>query len=466
MIDLPPPLHTVLQSIRSIGRPRLVGGCVRDALNGEDPDDIDIEVGQTTFDVLAQTLAPFGATDVVGRSFGTIKLRLKGESYDFSLPRRESKIGAGHRRFKIDPEPNLDDASAAARRDFTINAMAWDPFTEKLIDPFGGQSDLKAGILRHTSPAFVEDPLRVLRAMQFAGRFNMILAPATAALARSIKNHFAELAKERVWVEWDKWATRSARPSRGLVVLQESGWLEHFPEIAALHGVPQEPEWHPEGDVLQHTKHCLDELVLDKNWPELPTERRQVAMFAVLAHDFGKPSTTVRVEKKRQLRWTSPRHAFEGIAPTQSFLHRIAAPNKLEPQITPLVLHHLAHFNGSGDELSDNQVRRLARKLAPATIEDLVRVMRADSRGRPPKKDPETLAQIEKLAGRAEALEVEASAPAPYLRGKDLVERGLPPGPNFSNILGLAFEAQLTGTFNSHTEALDWLDSYLKNSPC
>ncbi|GAB5559463.1 MAG: multifunctional CCA addition/repair protein [Synoicihabitans sp.] len=422
-------------------------------------------MAHTDFDTLAATLATFGATDVVGRSFGTIKLRLGDDIYDFSLPRRESKIGSGHRGFKIEPEPNLDDAAAAARRDFTINAMAWDPFDDELVDPFGGKRDLEKGILRHTSPAFVEDPLRVLRAMQFAARLDLLLANETIELARSIAGKFIELPVERVWGEWEKWACQSVKPSRGIEVLRQTGWIEHFPEIAKLIDCPQDPEWHPEGDVYTHTNHCLDALVAASDWEATAYDRRQVLMFATLAHDFGKPATTEKVEKHGQWRWTSPNHAFKGIEPTQTFLTRIGAPHRLAPQVAPLVQFHMAHINGGSDGLTDNQVRRLARKLEPARIEDLVKVMQADTLGRPPRESLESLRLIELLGQSAAALAVEKQAPAPYLRGRDLIDRGLSPGPQFSEILRLAFEAQLTGTFDNHTDALTWLDSYLKNQP-
>src|SRR5690606_19773099 len=215
----------------------------------------------------------FGPTDVVGRSFGVIKIRsgATGNEYDFSLPRRESKTGAGHRGFAVRPDPMLTDAEAAARRDFTVNAIALDPFNGTVIDPHGGRRDLDSRVLRHTGPAFRDDPLRVLRAFQLAARFNFTLAPETAALCRSMADSFHELPGERIWGEWDKWAVKSTKPSAGLTVLEETGWLVHFPEVAALRGCPQEPEWHPEGDAFTHTQHCLDALVADAFWQGAPT---------------------------------------------------------------------------------------------------------------------------------------------------------------------------------------------------
>ena len=224
-LALPADLRAMLDAVRRVGRPRLVGGGVRDWLLGLAPKDFDLEVGGVDFETLRRTLEPFGATDVIGRSFGVIKVRSRatGEEYDFSLPRRESKTGSGHRGFAVAPDPALNDAEAAARRDFTVNAIACDPFSGELIDPHGGRRDLEARVLRHTSAAFSEDPLRVLRAMQLAARFDFSLAPETAALSRSIAETFSELPLERVWGEWEKWATKAARPSRGLAVLEEAG---------------------------------------------------------------------------------------------------------------------------------------------------------------------------------------------------------------------------------------------------
>ena len=460
-MQLPPDLRSLLEAVRGVGRPRLVGGGVRDWLLGLTPKDFDVEVGGVDFDTLHRALAPFGATDVVGRSFGTIKVRGPGGAeYDFNLPRRESKTGAGHRGFAVAPEPGLSDAEAAARRDFTLNAIAYDPFTQTLIDPFGGQADLKARVLRHTSAAFVEDPLRVLRAFQLAARFDFTLAPETAALCRSIADTFSELPVERVWGEWDKWATKSLKPSRGLAVLEETGWLRHFPEVAALRGTLQEPEWHPEGDVFTHTQLCLDALVARPEWAASAPGQRRMLMLAVLAHDFGKPATTERAERRGQLRWISPGHEAAGAPFTESFLRRIGAPLELSAPVSALVVHHLAHHHGQ-TEFTDTSVRRLARKLEPATIDDLTVVMRADHEGRPPLRSPEVLARIDELQARARALALEKSAPRPLVLGRHLVALGRKPGPEFKPILNEAFEAQLDGAFSDEAGGLAWLRNRL-----
>ena len=466
ILPLPEDLRAMLHAVRRHGRPRIVGGGVRDWLLGLPPKDFDVEVGGIDFETLHRDLEPFGATDIVGRSFGVIKVRSRatGEEYDFSLPRRESKTGAGHRGFVVAPDPGLDDAAAAARRDFTLNAIAVDPFTGNLIDPHGGQADLRARVLRHTSAAFIEDPLRVLRAFQLAARFELTLAPATAELCRGIADSFAELPVERVWGEWEKWALKAIRPSRGLQVLEETGWLAHFPEIAALRGTPQDPEWHPEGDVFAHTGHCLDALATAATGQGTDPSRRERLMFAVLAHDFGKPATTALAEKKGRQRWVSPGHEAAGGEPAVRFLRRIGAPLRLDESVRALVVNHLAHFSGQA-ELSSSAVRRLARRLAPATIEELAAVMRADADGRPPLATPEVHRRIDALVAQARALELDRLAPRPVLLGRHLIKLGIPPGPAMKVILDAAFEAQLDGAFRDEEGALAWARRRLESPP-
>jgi tRNA nucleotidyltransferase (CCA-adding enzyme) len=455
-LALPPALAALLVDEPCLGNALLVGGCVRDALLGLPSENFDVEVYGVTLDALAATLASHGATDVVGRAFGVVKLALPGAGdVDFSVPRRDSKVGAGHRGFAVEPDPSLGQREAAARRDFTVNALLWDPRRQVVIDHFGGLADLSARVLRHTSDAFDEDPLRVLRAMQFAARFGFTVAPETVARCRAMLASHAELPRERVREEWFKWAARSTAPSAGLRFLEECGWLALDPELAALPGTPQDPQWHPEGDVWTHTLHALDALVRDPAWRAADEASRITWSLAVLLHDIGKPACTAHVERADGARIVSPGHESVGARMVAGFLERIGAPGWTAERVTPLVAQHMSHLQVE----SDRAVRRLAQRLQPETIAGLAVVIRADMAGRPPLPATPPPALVELLA-RAEDLRLAHEAPRPILLGRHLLERGLAPGPGMGLLLADAFEAQLDGAFDTLAGAEAWLDGH------
>jgi tRNA nucleotidyltransferase (CCA-adding enzyme) len=459
---VPPELERILRDTPELRRAYLVGGCVRDALAGNPPEkDFDIEVFGLDYEELIAALSRWGRTDLVGRSFGVVKLSTHGgHDYDFTLPRKDSKVAPGHKGFDIAFDPAINLREAAARRDFTINSIMYDPRTRQVLDFFGGQADLQARILRHTSEAFGEDPLRVLRGMQFAGRFELRAAPETLELSRRMKGSYGELAVERVREEWFKWAQRSRLPSAGLRFLAETEWIDHFPEIKALRGTPQEPEWHPEGDVFTHTCHCCDALARLPGWREAGPESKTVYMLAVLAHDFGKPATTHRAIKNGRERIISPGHEEAGVQPTHAFLERMRAPLAVVQRVIPLVQNHLFHL----DTLTDRAIRRLARRLAPESIEGLCLVMTADSMGRRPRA-VEVPENVRTLLARAHELEVRQKPPPPILQGRDLLPLGVPQGPRLGNILHKAYEAQLEGIFGDLEGALQWAAKEVKGGP-
>jgi tRNA nucleotidyltransferase (CCA-adding enzyme) len=456
---VPPELEKILRQTPALQQSFLVGGCVRDALAGFPPGkDFDVEVFGLDYEELIAALARWGRTDLVGRSFGVVKLSTTSEhSYDFTLARKDSKVAPGHKGFDVAFDPALSPSKAASRRDFTINAIMYDPRTRQVLDFFGGQADLQERILRHTSAAFIEDPLRVLRGMQFTGRFQLRAAPETVALARRMKDSYAQLAVERVREEWFKWASRSRLPSAGLRFLVETEWIDHFPEIKALMGTPQEPEWHPEGDVFTHTAHCCDALARLPGWLDADAESKTVYMLAVLAHDFGKPSTTHRALKDGRERIISPGHEAAGLEPTRVFLERIRAPLAIAERVLPLVQNHLFHL----ETISDRAVRRLARRLAPESIESLCLVMTADSMGRPP-RPAEVPENVKTLLARAYELEVRQKPPPPILLGRHLLPLGVPAGPQLGSILDKAYEAQLEGVFADLEGALRWAGEEVK----
>ncbi|MEN9573013.1 MAG: hypothetical protein RL514_868 [Verrucomicrobiota bacterium] len=451
----PAELQHLLAATPELARAFLVGGCVRDALLGLPVKDFDLEVFGVSYERLARALRRWGRVDFVGQSFGVAKLSTgSGLAYDFAIPRRDRKVAVGHKGFAVEFDADITPQEAASRRDFTLNALMFDPRRGEVLDFFGGQADLRDRVLRHTSEAFAEDPLRVLRGMQFAARFNLRAAPETIALCRSIKASFGELAVERVGEEWFKWAAKSAVPSVGLRFLADTEWLEHFPELAALRGTPQDPEWHPEGDVFTHTAHCCDALVKLPAWQAADEATRIAWMLAVLAHDFGKPAVTHEALRDGRMRIVSPGHEQGGVEPALKFLERIHAPHAIRDRVPPLVANHLAHLQ----PVADRAVRRLAKRLEPETISGLCVIVTADHSGRPPK--PACVPEgARALLAKAEELRVQDSAPKPLLQGRHLVAAGMQPGKAFKAILHEAFEAQMEGQFSDLAGALAWLET-------
>jgi tRNA nucleotidyltransferase (CCA-adding enzyme) len=451
---MPQELERILRETPELGRAFLVGGCVRDALLGlPHGKDFDVEVFGTDWESLLRALSRWGRTDLVGRSFGVVKLATNsGHLYDFTVPRKDSKIAPGHKGFTVEFDPEITPREAAGRRDFTINSIMYDPRAGQVIDFFGGVADLEKRVLRHTSAAFVEDPLRVLRGMQFAGRFDLRAAAETIALSRQIKGGYVELALERVREEWFKWAQLSTKPSAGLRFLFDTEWVDHFPEIKAMAGTEQEPEWHPEGDVFTHTCHCCDAMARLEGWRAADGESRIVYMLAILAHDFGKPATTRREMKEGRMRIVSPGHEEAGGELVETFLDRMRAPEGIRERVAPLVRNHLFQLQ----PISDRAVRRLARRLAPENIKGLCLVMTADSMGRPPRpaEEPEN---VKLLLARAHELEVQQEAPRRILLGRHLIEIGLLPDASFGVILDKAFDAQLEGAFGDLAGGFGWL---------
>ena len=446
-----------------VGTPRISGGAVRDWLLEREPEDLDVEVFDVSWENLMAVLKRLGKVNEVGKAFGVARLRVEPGEIDFSLPRLESKTDPGHKGFVVRSERSLDLKLAAARRDFTINSMAYDWKDGVVWDPFGGKPDLESRILRHTSAAFVEDPLRVLRGFQFCSRFHLTAAEETIELCRGIKAAYRELPVERVWMEWEKWATHSVRPSLGLQFLKATGWITHYPELNDLIDCPQDPLWHPEGDVFVHTCHCLDAMVELEAYREADKSGRLALMFATLAHDFGKPSTTVQKEKKGTLRWVSPGHDQTGPPLAESFLKSIGAPpQSLIPRVRALVSCHMAAIQIQ-QKPGRAQVRRLARKVHPSSLTELFAVIQADQAGRPPRSPgpSQGLLQLQEVAAE-ECLA--RQAPKPVVMGRHLLERGLEPGPRFKTILDELFERQLDGEFSSLDEAQPFIDESCENA--
>ncbi|MPY94351.1 MAG: polynucleotide adenylyltransferase [Acidimicrobiia bacterium] len=430
------------------GRAQYVGGAVRDALLGRAADEVDVEVFGVDPEALRHLVERIAPVSLVGASFGVLKVH--GLAVDVSVPRRERKAGTGHRGFEVDADPGLDVRSAAARRDFTVNAIAWDPLSLELIDPFDGAGDLERRLLRHTSDRFAEDPLRVLRGMQFIARFALRPHPGTVALCRTIEDE--GLAAERVFDEWSKLLLRGTAISAGLAFLADCGWLRYVPELEALVGCPQDPEWHPEGDVWVHTGHVMDQFAAARRgeeWEDL------VVGFGCLCHDLGKPATTVWKDG----RWRSPGHEDAGVAPTRSLLGRMTNHARLAEEVVPLVADHLKPDQLYLGGASPAAVRRLARRVG--RLDRLLRVAWADRRGRPPAVVGDFPA-AEWLERTARELDVVDQPPKPLVMGRHLIALGLEPGPRFKPLLDAAFEAQLDGRVTTLEEGLAYVRGRLE----
>ena len=434
----------VARRVKSVGgRALLVGGCVRDSLLGRASKDFDMEVYGLAPDRLKSVLAESFDLDLVGASFGVMKLR--GHDIDVAIPRRETKLGLGHKAFEMEYDPALSIEEAAARRDFTINAIYKDPLTGEILDPWNGQRDIERRVLRHVSQHFVEDPLRVLRAMQFSARFGFKAWSGTVGLCRKMTPE--GLARERQFDEWAKMLTKGVSISAGLNFLRRVDWVKHYPELAALIGCRQDPEWHPEGDVWDHTCCCLDAFAEQRDGS--PDDL--IVGLAVLCHDFGKPLTTFFDKHKHRFR--SLGHDEKGVEPTISFLKRLTNEERILREVPPLVRCHMRPFAMWKSHAGESAVRRLSAQVGG--VERLIRVAAADDAGRPP--FPREPAALEWLASEAERLKVKDSAPKPFIQGRDLISIGLQPGVTFGRLLKVCYEAQLDGKIKSHEEGLSAL---------
>ena len=431
------------------GRALIVGGWVRDQLLGHPSKDLDLEIFGIPEENLRELLTRFGRVEPVGQSFPVYKVARTGAGdIDVALPRRESKRGRGHKAFDVIGDPSMTVEDAARRRDFTINAIAWDPLTEAYADPFNGRSDLRAAILRAVDlSAFGDDSLRVLRAIQFAARFEFVLEDGTAALCRTIP--LDDLPAERIWGEIEKLLLQAARPSIGLALALALGVVDRlFPELKALVGCEQEPEWHPEGDVWTHTLMVVDQARTMNI--DLARAQQVTVMLGAVCHDFGKPATTAFVDGRIR----SLDHEEAGIAPTTTFLDRLNIHSidgyDVRKQVLGLVAQHLkpGAFHKAGN-VSDGAFRRLAQKV---DLELLARVARADCHGRTGVFD---CSATDWFVERARALGVEHQPPAPLLLGRHVLALGVVPGPRVGAVLRQVYDEQLDGTITTVEGAID-----------
>lgn len=442
------PIFTVSEIARAVrargGRALVVGGWVRDHLLGHASKDLDVEVFDIPAADLPVLLAPFGNVEPIGQSFPVYKIG----TIDIGLPRRESKSGRGHKGFVVEGDPSMSIEEAARRRDFTINAIFWDPLTDKYEDPFDGRKHLQQRLLKAVDlRTFGDDSLRVLRAVQFAARFELTLDEETKALCRSIR--LDDLPPERVWGEIEKLLLLARRPSIGFQLARELGVVDQlFPELKALAGCEQEPEWHPEGDVWVHTLMVIDEA--RQRIDDLDRADRIAVMLGAVCHDFGKPATTAVIDGRIR----SMNHEEEGVPPAEAFLERLNIHSidgkDVRGQVLGLVAHHLkpGMLFKVRRELTDGAFRRLAQK---ANLELLARVAKSDCLGRTGNFD---CSAMDWFLERARELGVDRSPPKPLLLGRHLLELGMKPGPEMGALLKQIYERQLDGEITTTEEGI------------
>ena len=448
-----------------VPRAYVVGGFVRDMVMGIASKDMDIEVYGVSPEVLQDLLAGmFPRLDVVGVSFGVLKVFLEdGGEIDISLPRREQKQGRGHKGFYIDADPALGVAEATRRRDFTMNAILYDPLTREYVDPFSGVRDIADGVLRVVDAAtFVEDPLRVLRAVQFVGRFGLRLDGVSRELLIDMvdRGELAELSAERVTTELEKLFLLSPKPSQGFICALELGVVEKlWPELYATIDTPQNPAWHPEGDVWIHTMMVIDEAAKIIRREHMSRHDGLVLMCATLCHDYGKPLVTKLIDGVIR----SPGHSEAGVAPARAWFARLSFHASIARTVAILIREHLqpaqlfwAYQKG---ELHDRTyglaLRRLVRRLGDVSPDMLLWCAEADMRGRGLPYNPTPHELFRELVVRYDVVRDVAT---PLVTGADVIALlDVEEGPIVGEILRAVEDARDTGTVSTREEAIDYI---------
>lgn len=387
--------------------PIIVGGSVRDIINGSASKDIDIEVYGDSIDGIAKTLRKNGyQVDEVGKSFGVLKVGQKdGLDVDISVPRRDSLVGEGHRGFEVDMDSSLGFTEAAQRRDYTINAMGYSPVYKVAIDPYNGLQDLKENKLHHVSEAFSEDPLRVLRGFQFSSRFNMEMHPETVELSRSLLSRAPELSSERLVGEWEKFYSKGKNPEKALEVLKQTGWDKTVPHLPGY------------------------------NTPSVALTAREAV---TASHKYSKDTESrVRLVSAAMASHMEKAHATDFIR---------ATVNGKDNQRTAIALSTKVEVS------NDTEARYLARSLAEkkTSIEEYALVRKA--RGE----------DVSDLLDRAKRLRITHKPRPALVMGRDIMaSTAKKPGPWMGELTKDALDAQEQGKFFTKRDALKWMKKEL-----
>ncbi len=430
MLDLKPPdaAIEILRALRAAGhRALLAGGCVRDALLGREPRDWDIatDAGPEA----ARTL--FEKTVAVGARFGVSRVLLDGREFEVAQFRRDGAYEDGRRPASVLPTSEEEDAR---RRDFTINGMFYDPFERRALDYVGGLRDLDGKIIRAIGDPnlrFREDHLRMMRAARFSARFGFDIEPATAAAVRANAGRISRISPERIQEELTAMLT-GENPHRALAALDSLGLLECvLPEVAAMKGVAQPPEFHPEGDVWTHVLLML----------ALMRAPSPALAWGVLLHDVGKPATYAEADR---IRFNG--HDRAGAEMSANVCGRLRMSGARASRIRELVANHMRFMRV--EKMRESRLKRLLREPC---FEELLELHRLDclaSHG--------DLRTHEFCVRKRRALREEALRPPRLLDGRELMKMGYPPGPGLGEILAAIEDAQLEGRVSTAAQARDF----------
>ncbi|QQR61341.1 HD domain-containing protein [Candidatus Uhrbacteria bacterium] len=470
---------------RSIPSAYLVGGFVRDELLGITSKDADIEVFGMASEELEKRLHELfdGNVVTVGRSFGVFKVMLGGGvDVDVAIPRRESKSGKGHKDFVVEGDPTMTIEEAARRRDFTINAMYRDLASGALVDPYGGADDLKNKVLKAVEvKTFGEDPLRVYRAVQFVARFGLTVEEETFELMKGMveDGELDHLPAERVTGEIKKLLLQAERPSIGFEAMRALGIIEmYYPELLVLEDTPQEPDWHPEGDVWIHTMMVVDQAsriarhASSNPFEQFTDEERLQIVLGALCHDLGKPSTTAIGEKDGVQRIRSLGHEEAGVEPTKLLLAKWtfgqaaleAALASAKEHLKPGMLSMTVDKGQMNEEQYVNSVRKLLKRIHPISWRILLAIAESDYRGRTiPGVDTEPYLAGERMRQTIRTFKLDEAPTKPLISGSDLIPLGVKPGPGMGEIIKKVETARDAGEIKTREEALEMATNILKS---
>jgi len=450
-------MDTIGAIIRTIntsnGHCFIVGGFVRDQVMGRINKDVDVEVFGMSVNQVAEVCSRFGTTDMVGQRFGVVSVH--GCEAQFSVPRRDNRMGVGHQAFSMEFDPDMTIREAAERRDFTMNSMSIDTMTGEIVDPFGGRDDIEAGVIRHTSEHFSEDAVRVMRAVQFASRFGFRISTVTAEVCRAMTSECASIHPNPMWAEWAKFA-QGGQPGAGMQVMFDTGWAWCWPEVGGMIGVAQDAAWHPEGGVWEHTRQVVDAAARICDRDGISGDERIVVVMAAFCHDMGKATTSAIDAGGRII---SHGHDAASAIMAQSFMQSIGAPQQITAQVVAIVGEHMFHiFNGNR---SQRPVGRFIMRISASgtNVAQWARVVEADhsGRGSMPAGMPAEASEVVAMAAQIGAVQ---SPPQPIVMGRHMIAIGFQPGPAMGAIIRSAFEAQMAGEFNDVDSGMAWVQAH------